>query len=647
MAENMNSNENFNNTVSGVERVSKKKGKKIALISGITAVALVGGSAVVYNVSDYVKNQVNLRVMKPENYYSWVTEENAKNFASSAKENYQKAIDRTSGGQSSNISLKYTATDGFRDYALNAILGEDYSSYTDDESQMLVSIINNINEISVGGNASVKDNLLSGNVFASLNGENLVSGDIALDYDNFDYFMRVPELTEQWLCLSMGEMLSDDDLTAMENLMKNPAEYLSAEELEDLIIRYTNVWNESVKDIELEKKESVDICDITVDYTVVSAEFTEADVYELFTNYINELKNDDVIKNIVVNKMEACTEDEYNSELDDILNDLAEEDTTDNDKNFTFDTYIDPNGDIRGIKMCKDDEEFFIGFGKDGDNVRGEMYFSEDNEKDFSFELYADESDGKYSGNIDFTSYYHDDTNETVSVEFTDYEVVNEDNGYFNAGVSLVIPDIDPIALDFSSDGKSQDISYNINFDGTDYGTVVLSMSVNDNAEVSIPSKDGAFIIDYAMDSEPALEDYIPEETMKTFIYDILVKIGFSEEVSADGADDITEEMYSDYDEYDDYDDFGGYDDDEAFTYDDTETAEETTESDEEPLNKIPFQSGDADESMIERFEAEQSANENYSQEAIDWAEMQKDEEYREMVDDIIEDANSLRESVE
>lgn len=643
MAENMNSNENFNNTVSGVERVSKKKGKKIALISGITAVALVGGSAVVYNVSDYVKNQVNLRVMKPENYYSWVTEENAKNFASSAKENYQKAIDRTSGGQSSNVSLKYIATDGFRDYALNEILGEDYSNYTDEESQMLVSIINNINEISVGGNASVKDNLLSGNVFASLNGENLVSGDIALDYDNFNYFMRVPELTEQWLCVSMGEMLSNNDLTAMESLMKNPAEYLSAEELEDIIIRYTNVWNESVSDIELEKKESVDICDITVDYTVISAEFTEADVYELFTNYINELKNDDVIKNIVVNKMESCTEDEYNSELDDILNDLAEEDTTDNDKNFTFDTYIDPNGDIRGIKMCKDDEEFFIGFGKDGDNVRGEMYFSEDNEKDFSFELYADESDGKYSGNIDFTSYYHDDTNETVSVEFTDYEVVNEDNGYFNAGVSLVIPDIDPIAIDFSSDGKSQDISYNINFDGTDYGTVVLSMSVNDNAEVSIPSKDGAFIIDYAMDSEPALEDYIPEETMKTFIYDILVKIGFSEEVSADGADDITEEIYSDYDEYDDYewedyDDFGGYDDDEAFTYDDTETTAELNENVWNPDEEGMFASGDIED-------ADNAIDESVN--GFDWAEMQKDEEYQEIVNEALERADAVHESFE
>lgn len=600
MSENINNNENFD-IVSGVERVSKKKGKKIALISGITAVALIGGSVAAYNVSDYVKNQVNLRIMKPENYYSWVTEENAKNFASSAKESYQKSIDRSSGGQSSNVTLKYTASDGFKDYALNAILGEQYNGFTDEESQMIVGIINNINEIAIGGNTSVNGSLMSGNAFLSLNSENLINGDIVLDYDNFDYFMRVPELTEQWLCLSIGSMMSDNEITKMESFMQNPAEYLSAEELEDLIIRYTNVWNETVSDVEVEKKESVDICDITVDYTVVSAELDDAKIVELATNYINELKNDDIIKNIIVNKIEVCTEDEYNSQLDEVLNSLSEA-SPDDEEIVTFDTYIDPNGDIRGIKVYDDTDEFFIGLGKDGENIRGEMYFADENEKDFSVEFYADESDGKYNGNIDFNI---DDT--TVSVEFTDYEVVNEDNGYFNAGVTFVIPDIDPIAVDFTSDGNSQDISYNINFDGTDYGTVTLSMSVSDGAEVSIPDKNGSFIIDYAMDSEPLLEEYISEDAMKNFIYDILLKIGFSEEVATDGAEDIAYEMYSDDEDYydwEDYNDFAGFDEDEAFTYADTEIVEETTASDSEdvwnPDEEGMFLAGEADEIAVD-----------------------------------------------
>lgn len=634
---NMNNNDNFTNTVSGVERVSKKKGKKIALISGITAVALVGGSFAAYNLSDFVKNQVNLRVMKPENYYAWVTEENSKNFAQSAKESYSKAYDKMQNGQNSNVSLKYTASDDFRNYALTELLGEDYANSDDEESKMVTDIINNINEIAVGGNADVKDNAISGGFFASLNGENLISGDIALDYDNFDYFLRVPELTEQWLCLSMGELMSEDNMTAIENVMKNPTDYLSPEQLEDMIIRYSNIWNESVEDIEVEKKESVDICDITVDYTVLSVELTESDLVDIAGKFIDEMKNDDVLKNIAVS-LDACTEEEWVSELDSMLEELENEDTSNNDVKLNVNTYVDPNGDIRGMRLFVEDEgDIFFAMGKDGDNLRGEFSVSESNEDTVIAELYADENDGKYSGNIDFTVNDSGES-ETVSVEFTDYEVVNEENGFFNADVTLVIPDVDPIALDFSSDGNSQDISYNINFDGKDYGTVTLSMSASDGADVSIPGKDGSFIIDYAMDSAPEISDYIPEENMNSFIYNILVKIGFSEEVAADGADDITSEIYYDYDEDIDWDDpyteFDYDDFDEDFTYDDIETEadEDVWNPDEEGI----FSSGDIEDT-----------DNAVDGQALDWAEMQKDEEYQEMVDDIIDNANSLRESVE
>ncbi len=643
---NMNNNDNFTSTVSGVERVSKKRGKKIALISGITAVALVGGGVAAYNLSDFVKNQVNLRVMKPDNYYAWVTEENSKNFAQSAKESYSKAYDKMQNGQNSTVSLKYTASDGFKDYALSEILGEEYSDYTDEESQMIVDIINNINEVTIGGNANTKDGILSGSVFASLNGENLISGDIAFDNENFDYFLRVPELTEQWLCVSTGESMNElPDMNAYYDFMKNPTEYLSPEQLEDMIIRYTNVWNQYVEDIEMEKKESVDICDITVDYTVLSVELNESDLVNIAEDFIEEAKNDDVLKNIAVSLGE-CTEEEWVSELDEILAELADEDTSNNDVQLTVSTDVDPNGDIRGMRFFVEDEgDIFFACGKDGDNVRGEFSVTEDNEELFSAELYADENDNKYSGNIDFTYSDYEDVTETISVEFNDYEVVDEENGYFNADVNLVIPDVDPIAIDFSSDGNAQDISYNINFDGTDYGTVTLSMSANDGADVSIPDKNGAFVVSPYMDSEPALADYIPEENMKTFIHDILVKIGFSEEVAADGAEDIALDMYADSDDWETYEDFDSEVEADDFSeydeYVDTEIVEETTaESDENvwiPDEEGMFSVGDADE-------ADSAINE--SQNGVDFS-LQQTDEYQEVVDDVVERAESLRDSVE
>lgn len=544
--ENMNNNQNFDNTVSGVERVSKKKGKKIALISGIAVVAIAGGGVAAYNLSDYVKNQVNLRVMKPENYYSWVIEENSKEFASKAKDSYSKVYDKATNSYGSSFNLKYNISDDAKDIALTGMIGEDYRNSADDEEKVLIDIFDNLSEIAIGGNISAKTNMLSGNISALLNGESIIDSDIAMDLENFDYFLRVPELNEQWLCLSLGNVIDEISINPTQNIY----EYLTPEQLEDIIVRYSDIWNESVSDIELEKQETVDICDISVEYTVISAEFDKEKYSELATKFINELKNDDVIKNIVVNQIGEYTEEEYNSSLDDLLKQIEESDTSENDVNFTLNTYVDPNGDIRGVKMIQDTNEISFVTGKDGDNVRAEFSVNEDGENNVSMELYADKDGNKYNGNIDF-NFIDYDTPETISVEFKDYEVVNEDNGYVNADVTFIIPDVDPIAIKFSSDGNSQDISYNINIDDTDYGTITLSISEIKDAEVSIPNKDESFVYDF--NSDFSIKDYIPQENMQTFIENLLKKIGFGDELSAEGAKEITDDIYYEYEDWDTY----------------------------------------------------------------------------------------------
>lgn len=544
--ENMNNNQNFDNTVSGVERVSKKKGKKIALISGIAVVAIAGGGVAAYNLSDYVKNQVNLRVMKPENYYSWVIEENSKEFASKAKDSYSKVYDKATNSYGSSFNLKYNISDDAKDIALTGMIGEDYRNSADDEEKVLIDIFDNLSEIAIGGNISSKTNMLSGNISALLNGESIIDSDIAMDLENFDYFLRVPELNEQWLCLSLGNVIDEISINPTQNIY----EYLTPEQLEDIIVRYSDIWNESVSDIELEKQETVDICDISVEYTVISAEFDKEKYSELATKFINELKNDDVIKNIVVNQIGEYTEEEYNSSLDDLLKQIEESDTSENDVNFTLNTYVDPNGDIRGVKMIQDTNEISFVTGKDGDNVRAEFSVNEDGENNVSMELYADKDGNKYNGNIDF-NFIDYDTPETISVEFKDYEVVNEDNGYVNADVTFIIPDVDPIAIKFSSDGNSQDISYNINIDDTDYGTITLSISEIKDAEVSIPNKDESFVYDF--NSDFSIKDYIPQENMQTFIENLLKKIGFGDELSAEGAKEITDDIYYEYEDWDTY----------------------------------------------------------------------------------------------
>lgn len=633
MSENFNNmNENFDNAVSGVERVTKKKGKKIAVISGITALVLVGGGVASYNLSDFVKNQVNLRVMKPEKYYAWVTEENSKELAQNAREKYQKSVDRVEKGQNMSVSLSYALNDNSKDYVLESLLGDDYRNATSDDEKVLIDVIDNMNNVALGGKGNLKDGLSSGSVFASVNGENIIDGDFAIDEENYDYFMRIPELSEQWLCMSLKNYL-DDNISMLgidiDEVAKNPYDYISPEELEDMIIRYTDVWNRTVEDIEIEKKEAVDICDITVDYTVVSVELTEKDVYELAVNLLEEVKDDSVIKRLCVDDFGVCTADEYDSELDDLITELDGMDA-DNDEAVTVNTYIDPNGDIRGLRMfMEDDMDMFCVFGKAGDNIRGEFYISEYGDKVMGMEFYADENGGKYSGSIEITDYdsydYETDetTTETISLEFTDYEVVNEELGYVNAGINLIIPDTKPIGVTLSSDGKSQSISYNLNIEGTDYGTISLSMAVGDGADVNIPSKDGAFVIDYSDNIDVDFAEYIPQENMEKFIGDVLAKIGFDEELAKSGAEAFAGSLYGidadwdtldiDEDYFDDFDD-AEWDTDDVewdtdFDFDDEGWSEwqsiddlpdTVDEEDDEPRMTFDFDWGDAEEVLAE-----------------------------------------------
>ena len=63
----------FETTVSGVDNVTRKgRGKKAALIGGISAAVIAGGAVTSYAVSDTVKNQVKLRLSKPEKYYACI-----------------------------------------------------------------------------------------------------------------------------------------------------------------------------------------------------------------------------------------------------------------------------------------------------------------------------------------------------------------------------------------------------------------------------------------------------------------------------------------------------------------------------------------------------------------------------------------------
>lgn len=555
MNENMenNVNEFTSDVVSGVEQAPKKKGAKIAAIAAGAVVAVGGGGAVAYNCSDYVKNQVKLATLDPAEYYAWVSEENSKEFSSNLAESYDKYLEALNDGQSASVSFKYEATDAVKELLIDEMFGE---SAGEEEAKDFVDMINNINSIEIGSDAQTKKGASSGSAYVSVNDEKLASAEFTMDTSAMEYFFRIPEINDKWLGYSVAETeeemgeyyATSSDL--MNTFLENPEEIITASEIDELVTRYTGVWTKSIEDVELEKKEEVDICDISVEYTVLTSEIDEKAAKKIAENFIEEAADDKLLKEIITERLEVCTADEYDTALEEALAEVEESTDSGSDDTVTLITYVDATGTVRGMALeMPEEEQLKYVMGLDGDDVRGEFTFNAD-DTNMKAELVATKDGKKYDGDISFEvtspSYDYETDEETTettkfSVEFTDFEIVDEEKGYMNGDITLVIPEIDPISLALSSDGKSQDISFNLNIDGTDYGTFTLGMSEGKYDEDKVPAAKDALMITDDFD----IESYVTKDDMSAFITNILTKLGLSEENAALLGDEAAASMFA------------------------------------------------------------------------------------------------------
>ncbi len=572
-------------SVSGVEPVTvKSKGKKAALIGGISAAVIAGGGVTAYGVSDTVKNQVKLRTNSPEKYYAWVTENNSKTIGETVSEYYKKGIDRYEKGTTGKINVSFEPTAEVKDDLIKSMFGDDYEEYADDETKQFIDIFKNNDKYGINAEYASRKGKLSTNMGVALGGDRLAGFELAADPDAMDYFVRIPELKEQWLGMELGsaeELLgTSETINAYKEIMKDPASFLSPEDIENEINRYAGVWASFANDVELEKKEEVDICDITVNYTVATMDLTEKDIAKLGVDMLKELRNDKVVKNILTEKLKVVDEDEYEEDLDDaidnIKDNLKDDYYDDEDAEITIATYIDATGTIRGMKFSEDDNYFLMIVGKDGDSIRGEVKMCEDNEDVFTVNLTAEENGKKYTGDLEITineSFSYDDDNDTttVTVLFENVETVDEEKGYFNGDFTVNIPNVDPIVIKCNADKDGQNITYDAVIGGKNYGKLTVDYSLDFKADIDIPDKGSAYMVDMEKMNSFKLEDYVTSDEFSGFVKGVFVKAGVSEDSADKYSKALTDEVFGEFDNDFDFDDNDFDFDDDDFDFDDLE----------------------------------------------------------------------------
>lgn len=524
--------------VTGVEPARKNKG---AVIGGLTAgvlVIAVGGGIAAYNFSDFVKNQVKLTISKPEDYYSWVTEKNTAEFASQITEVYRTYIEEQKKGAVSNVVLNFD-------------LSEEAKSLLSESEEDLPEI----NSVELGVSSKLKGMTFNADIYAEINDKNIFNTEMAADYKTEDLFVRLPELSEQWIFVP--SVIYETELEELDPAVTDIESILSPEELESLIVKYADLYNSCISDIEIEKREEIAISDITVKYTVAEMTLTEEKTDEIAEKFLNEFKNDQLIKDILVERTKLMTEEEFNEEIDSALEDIKEDSEA---NNVIVKTYIDATGSIRGMSAtdsenAENDIHFIIG--QQETAIRGEFVVSEaESEDDMRMDISLTEKDKKsYDGTVTILA-----DGEEVTAEIADLTVVDEKKCYMTGNISVSAEE-ETISLALSTEDNAQIISTDINVEGTNYGKLTVKLSGESGAEPVLPDKSAA----YNMYSDEAdfPKDYVEQDKMVEFAKNVLVNIGLDEKTADEYAVEFGESMYYTYEEWGDDEYFDDWDDEE------------------------------------------------------------------------------------
>lgn len=555
----------------------KKKGIKIAAISGISAAVLVGGGAAAYHFSSFVRNQVNLRIMKPEKYYVWVNEENSRGFAEKAADSYSKSLDNYKKGSASSVELKLNITDEAKE-----ILYDELSKKASDspESQDLISdIVNNAEDLSVSLTSSSKqtDQLLS--LAANLNDDSLLTLDAAIDLLNPKLFMRYPELKEQWLCFDLDDVMKQ----AMEEeglnyekikeyyqeIISDPTMLISPTELKNSIINYTNAWNESFSDVDRERSEKIDIGDITVKYTVLDVDLNSKTGNKLIKNFIKEASNDKVLQRTIVDKFGLVSERQYDSAFKAALI-SANRSNDDDDSDLSLKTYIDSKGTIRGFSLSDEEVEIFGAIGKKKDDIAIEFSVTENDTELVSFTLSAKEtSKEKYSGSAvlnideeavgDITEADEPEDYE-ITMDFDDMSIGSTDDFKLTGDAVLNIPDVDPIELKFKGSKGMQSVTYTVNVNDVEYGDCTLILKDSDEFSAKMPAADDSYMVNSKNADSFRADDYFGDVDYIEAYKKLYIKLGIDEDLAEILAEEAEMSRNSknnddDYNDYDDYND--------------------------------------------------------------------------------------------
>ena len=368
------------------KKEKKGKGGKVAAIVGIALIAVV---AVVVCTVVFARNKmgnfVHKTFDKPKDYYSYVEKKNFSAFTGKTATDYvsmaKEKMDFNNRAIKETVKLRLGSR-GKDFMALATTAGVDLSW---------------LDSVGISYRVSRQDDAYSISTAPILNDVKILTVLLAMDVRNGQIVGSIPELSGQYIGVSLGE--TDDFDEIMEEFEKVTGiyeemlkAYPSPEKLEELATKYYDIAMEQVEEME-KSKTTLEADDISQECIALTMNLKSRDLQKILKAIIKELSKDKDVEKMIVDLCDAVKEldedidgeelyEEFLEELEEIEENL---DDIEVDK-LTLEVYVDNDGNVIGRKtfLSKDGTEITVKAlrTRKGENLGYEFSVAEEDDGD-------------------------------------------------------------------------------------------------------------------------------------------------------------------------------------------------------------------------------------------------------------------------
>lgn len=319
----------------------KKKSKKKILFAIIAAVLVLAIATVAF-AGPVVKNFACKTFMSPSKYLMHVEKENMEDIADEIGSLL--GLVKATGSINDGVSADVNVTLG--NFVKNLI--------SENVDSSALPYISWINKIGIGADMAFDGSKIGYALRLSANDKAIANINAALDTENKNAYISIPDLADKAVRVSLDDMGFDAE--SINKLGEFMAIIPDEDVVSSMICRYMRASVSQIKNV-TKGKATVSAGGAAKSCTLLTAAIDEPTCINILKAVITEAKNDSELKKIVANFAQFAGEDAseiietYDSSLSEALQSLNETTDFGLEEPFFIDVWVDNRGDVLGVAI--------------------------------------------------------------------------------------------------------------------------------------------------------------------------------------------------------------------------------------------------------------------------------------------------------